>query len=160
MKHPGYHKDHDLFHRRIWAKGHSLNCTLVESSAVNFMLNYLRRYTRIDYRFVLRTVLISRKPKDTIRLPDICFLGNETYRSPIAPSAPVCVQGQRYLCPELGNAAGPPLRAGAVPPFGRTASPHSISSFTALTRHLPRLCQILPITPIWYVHRFFVWNNT
>lgn len=59
------------------------------------MSNYLPRYTRIDYRYVLRTVLISRKPKDTIRLSDICFLGNETYRTPIALSAQVYVQNQR-----------------------------------------------------------------
>lgn len=46
---------------------------------------------------------------------------------------------------------GASLRTGVVPPF---AEPHSIPSYTgtALTRHLPGLCQILPNTPIWYVH--------
>lgn len=117
------------------------------------MSNYLPRYTRIDYHFVLRTALISRKAKDTIRLPDICFLGNETYRSPIAPSGV-----QAYKASEI-SVSGTRKRSGASPPNGRCISiwPNRFAaqhSIIALTRHLPGLCQILPNTPISYVHPF------
>lgn len=95
------------------------------------MLNYLRRYTRIDYRFVLRTVLISRKPKDTIRLPDICFLGNETYRTPIALSAQVYVQGQRDVDfrnseTQRGLPSERALYLHLAEPLRRTAFHHSL----------------------------------
>lgn len=91
------------------------------------MSNYLPRYTRIDYRYVLRTVLISRKPKDTIRLSDICFLGNETYRTPIALSAHVYIQNQRDVDVRNSETGPPSERALYLHLLSRTAFHHTLA---------------------------------